>query len=239
MNLTQKAQEFLKGNLTLDDALPTTMPVYVNSVAYLFGVLTLSSFVMLIITGPILAVFGPTWYHVSAVGKFVNSLHFWGCQVFFASLLAHLAVKFFMGAWRDGRWKTWMVGLLTFAAAVFTALTGYLSQTNWDSQWIAVQSKDAMNAAGVGRFFNTMDTGQVLTLHVAVLPVIVLALVGVHIFLIRRDGPVKPMEHPDTLVEQSTLEDLGWIVTGRAPSRRHSVGEDSQGAPEKKPQSGE
>jgi quinol-cytochrome oxidoreductase complex cytochrome b subunit len=196
MNLTEKAQEIVRGNMALEDALPTKMPVYVNSVAYLFGVLALSSFALLFITGPIMAIFGPDWYHISPNGRFVNSMHFWSTQVFFASMLSHMATKFFMGAWRDGRWKTWMVGMVTFAVAVFTALTGYLSQTNWDSQWIAVQAKDAMNAVGVGAFFNTLNTGQVLTLHVAVLPSIVLALVGIHLVLVRSHGPVKPMPRP-------------------------------------------
>jgi quinol-cytochrome oxidoreductase complex cytochrome b subunit len=216
VNLTQKAREILTDNMSLEDALPTRMPVYVNSVAYLFGVLALSSLVMLLITGPILAIFGPDWYHVSPNGRFFNSMHFWSTQVFFASLLLHLVTKFFMGAWRDGRWKTWMVGALTFAVAVFTALTGFLSQTNWDSQWIAVQAKDAMNAVGVGAFFNTMNVGQVLTLHIAVLPIIVVALVLIHIFLVRRDGPVKPMPHPESWVEPSFAEDMEWIASGKS-----------------------
>jgi len=213
VNLTQKAREILVGNMSLEDALPTKMPVYVNSVVYLFGVLALSSLAMLLITGPILAIFGPDWYHVSPNGRFFNSMHFWSTQVFFASLLLHLTTKFFMGAWRDGRWKTWMVGALTFAVAVFTALTGFLSQTNWDSQWISVQAKDAMNAVGVGAFFNTMNIGQVLTLHVAVLPIIIVALVLLHIFLVRRDGPVKPMPHPESWIDPAFAEDMKWIVS--------------------------
>ncbi len=193
MNLTAGSHRFLKRTLTLDDALPTRMPVYVNSVWYLFGASTLMSFLLLIITGIIMAAFGPTWYHVSSVGHFVNSMHFWSAQLFFFSLVLHATAKFFMAAWRDRRWSTWVWGLLTMVVAIFTGLTGFLSQTSWDSQWIAVQSKDAMNALGIGAFFNTLDTGQVLTVHVVVLPVIVSICLGVHLFLIRRDSPVKPL----------------------------------------------
>jgi ubiquinol-cytochrome c reductase cytochrome b subunit len=181
-------------NLSLEDALPTRMPVYVNSVVYLFGVTTLSALGALVVTGVVMSLFGPSWYHDSQVGHFVNSLHFWSVQVFFGALVLHIVSKYLMAAWRDGRWKTWMVGALAFGVAVFTGLTGFLSQTNWDSQWIAVQAKDAMNALGVGAFFNTMDTGQVLTLHVVVLPLLLVILVGAHLFFIRREGPVKPLE---------------------------------------------
>ena len=193
MNLTRAAQQFLRDNLTLEDALPTQMPVYVNSVAYLFGVSALSALAMLIVTGVLLAVFGPDWYHVSRAGLFVNSLHFWSVQVFFGAMILHLITKYLMAAWRDGRWRNWMVGMLTSGAAIFTALTGYLAQTNWDSQWIAVQSKDATNAWGLGGFFNTMDTGQVLTLHVVALPLALVVLVALHLYLIRHEGPVKPL----------------------------------------------
>lgn len=193
MNLTRKAQMALRDAMTLEDALPTKMPLYVNSVAYLFGVSALSALGMLGITGIVMAAFGPAWYHVSKLGHFVNSLHFWSVQVFFGAIVLHGLTKFFMAAWRDGRWKTWMIGVLAFGIIVFTGLTGFLSQTNWDSQWIAVQAKDAMNALGVGAFFNTMDTTQVLTLHVVVLPLFVVALVGVHLFLIRHDSPVRPL----------------------------------------------
>ena len=194
MNLTSRAQRLLIDNLSLEDALPTRMPVYVNSVVYLFGVTTLSALAALVVTGVVMSLFGPGWYHDSQVGHFVNSLHFWSVQVFFGALVLHMVSKYLMAAWRDGRWKTWMVGALALGVAVFTGLTGFLSQTNWDSQWIAVQAKDAINALGVGALFNTMDTGQVLTLHVVALPLLLVLLVGVHLFFVRREGPVKPLE---------------------------------------------
>ena len=199
MNLTRSAQRFLTGNLTLEDALPTRMPVYVSSVAYLFGVTALSAIGVLVVTGVTMSVFGPEWYHGgeaqgSGVGSFVNAIHFWSVQLLFFALIAHVATKYAMAAWRDGRWKTWMVGALALGVAIFSALTGFLAQTNWDSQWIAVQAKDALNAVGIGAFFNTMNTGQVLTLHVVALPLLLGLLVGVHLFFIRRDGPVKPID---------------------------------------------
>ncbi|HEX3000485.1 MAG TPA: cytochrome b N-terminal domain-containing protein [Armatimonadota bacterium] len=203
MNLTRRAHEWLNDNLALDDILPVQMPLYVNSVAYLFGVSTLSALGMLVLTGVILALFGPGWYHEAPAGRFFNSLHFWSVQVFFGAMILHLATKFFMAAWRDGRVATWIVGMLVFAVAIFTGLTGYLCQTNWDSQWIAVQAKDAMNAFGVGAFFNTMNTGQVLTLHVVVLPLVIAILTGIHLAQLRRDSPVRPLPEDGAQDEQT------------------------------------
>ena len=194
MNLTTNAQRALKRSLTLEDALPTRMPVYVDSIAYLFGALALMSFVMLIISGVLLALGGPFWYHTNSVGRFFDEIHFWSVQLFFGAIFLHLATKFFLGAWRGDRWLTWMVGAVLLATGIFTGLTGFLLQTNWDSQWIATQAKDAMNAAGVGALFNTMNTGQVLMLHAIVLPLVVAAIIGLHLFLVRRDSPVRPYD---------------------------------------------
>jgi len=193
MNLTRWAQQLLNKNITMEDALPTKMPVYVNSVVYLFGVSALSALVMLIASGVVMALFGPEWYHHSRIGLFVDAVHFWSVQLFFGAIILHVMAKYAMAAWRDGRWKTWMMGALIYGAAVFTGLTGYLSQTNWDSQWIALQSKDAMNALGIGFLFNPMNTGQVLSLHMVVFPLIVVLLVLHHLFFIRRDSPVRPL----------------------------------------------
>jgi quinol-cytochrome oxidoreductase complex cytochrome b subunit len=194
VNLTAAAQRALRRTITVEDALPTRMPVYVNSVAYLFGATALMSFLLLIVTGVLLALGGPFWYHTNSIGRFIDYMHFWSVHFFFGGIVAHLLTKFFMGAWRDGRWLTWMVGGLLLATGIFTGLTGFLMQTNWDSQWIATQAKDAMNATGVGALFNTMNTGQVLMLHAVVMPLVMGAGIGVHLLLVRRDSPVRPYE---------------------------------------------
>ncbi len=192
MSVTERMQGFVKDTMTLDDILPTKLPVYVSSVAYLFGVFTLSALVMLIVTGLILSLFGPNWYHASTTGRFFHSMHFWSAQLFFGFIVLHLSTKYFLGAFRAGRWKTWMIGALTLGVAIFTGFTGYLSASNFSSQWHSVQAKDAMNAMGVGGFFVTTNYSQVLTLHVAAFPALVVLLVTVHILFIRHEGPVKP-----------------------------------------------
>lgn len=194
MNLTKKVQDALKRNMSLEDALPTKMPVYVNSMGYLFGVIALCAIAMLFMSGLIMAFFGPTWYHFSKTGHYINSVHFWSVQILFVALIAHLITKFFIAGWRDGRFFTWFWGILCFALAIITGLSGYVIQTDYDSQWIAVQAKDAFNALGIGAFINLMDTGQMLTIHVVLLPITLLLFVLIHLFFVRRDSPVKPID---------------------------------------------
>ena len=86
-----------------------------------------------------------------------------------------------------------MTGVVTFAISVATAFTGYLSQQNFDSQWIATQAKDGINSTGAGAFFVVTNFGQMLLWHVLLLPVAVAALVGLHLLLVRHRGVVRPL----------------------------------------------
>jgi ubiquinol-cytochrome c reductase cytochrome b subunit len=198
MSLTQTVQERLSADLPYDELLPYEQPAYVHSYVYLFGVATVGSFLLLLITGVVLAAFGPQWWHFDGVGHFFNSLHFWSVQAFFFFMVVHLWATFFQGAWRDGRGLTWVVGVITFLTSILTAFTGYVSQQNFDSQWIAVQGKDAMNSVGVGAFFNVLNFGQMYGFHIVILPILVGLLIGLHLLMVRVRGVVKP--YPDSRV---------------------------------------
>jgi hypothetical protein len=111
-----------------------------------------------------------------------------------AFMVIHLWGKFWMAAWRGRRALTWITGVVAFLASIIECFTGYLSQQNFDSQWIATNGKDAFNAAGIGAFFNLMNFGQMLLWHVVLIPIILIALVGAHVLLVRIRGVSHPLE---------------------------------------------
>ena len=191
--------------------LPDTQPAYVASWVYVFGVASLASLVVVIASGVVIAMGGVDWWHTSSVGHFVNSLHLWSVELFMAFMVIHLWAKFWMAAWRGGRAKTWMTGLVAFSVSVVEALTGYLSQQNFDSQWVATNGKDAFNAAGVGAFFNLMNFGQMLLWHVVLLPLFLIAVVGGHILLVRAKGVVRPLA-----MRHEVAPGGSWLATWRA-----------------------
>ena len=81
---------------------------------------------------------------------------------------------------------------MAFLVSIGAAFTGYLSQQNFDSQWIASEAKDGLNAVGIGAFFNVPNFGQMYMFHVVLLPVVVVAIVVWHVLLVRRHGVVPP-----------------------------------------------
>jgi hypothetical protein len=175
-------------------ALPDRQPEYVASWMYVFGVLTIAAFVVVLASGAVLAVGGAAWWHVSSLGHYVNSLHLWSVELFFAFMVIHLWGKFWMAAWRGKRALTWITGVVAFAASIGTAFTGYLSQSNFDSQWISGQAKDGLNSIGVGAFFNVLNPGQMLLWHVVLLPLVVGVIAVWHVILVRRHGVVPPLD---------------------------------------------
>ncbi len=180
-------------------ALPDRQPAYMSSWIYVFGILTIAALIVVVATGVLLAIGGVAWWHVSRTGHFVNSLHLWSVELFFAFMVIHLWGKFWMAAWRGNRALTWMTGVVAFLGSIGTAFTGYLSQSNLDSQWISTQAKDGLNAVGVGAYFNVLNPGQMLMWHIVLLPLVLGAIVGLHLVLVRRHGIVPPIdaEAPD------------------------------------------
>ena len=195
---TAATREWLEKRLPSANLLPDRQPYYVGSWVYVFGVVTIAALAWVVLSGMVLSFFGPQWWHETGVGRFFNSLHFWSVQMFFAFMVLHLWGQYFAAGWRDGRVATWMAGVLIFLVSILAAFTGYLSQQNFDAQWIALNAKDAMNSVGVGSFFNVLNFGQMYGLHVVLLPLAVLFVVGLHVVLVRMRGVVKPIGWKET-----------------------------------------
>jgi quinol-cytochrome oxidoreductase complex cytochrome b subunit len=175
-------------------ALPDRQPAYVSSWIYVFGVLTLAAMAVVLLTGALLAVGGVAWWHTSNLGRYVNSTHLWSVELFFAFMVIHLWGKFWMAAWRGNRSLTWITGAVAFLGSIGTAFTGYLSQSNFDAQWISTQAKDGLNSVGIGAWFNVLNPGQMLLWHVVLLPFVLGVLVVLHVVLVRRHGVVPPLD---------------------------------------------
>jgi hypothetical protein len=65
---TGKVRGWMLHRLPPDKLLPEDQPSYVASWIYVFGMGAIAALVYIIISGCILALNGPSWYHVSAWG---------------------------------------------------------------------------------------------------------------------------------------------------------------------------
>ncbi len=190
---TNRARRLATRILPPGKLLPDRQPAYVRSWVYVFGVGSLAAFAVACVSGFALALGGPDWWRYNGVGHFFNSLHLWSVELFMALLVIHLWGKFWMAAWRGKRAWTWITGIVAFVASIVECFTGYLSQQNFDSQWISTSAKDAFNAAGIGAIWNAMNFGQMLMWHIVLVPIALTAIIGAHILLVRVRGVSHPL----------------------------------------------
>ena len=202
--------------------LPDRQPAYVASWIYVFGVATLASLFVVIASGMALLIGGVNWWHVSPLGHFVNSLHLWSVELFMAFMVIHLWGKFWMAAWRGKRALTWMTGVLAFGISILEAFTGYLSQQNFDSQWIATNGKDAINATGMGSILNLMNFGQILAWHIVLIPLLLVLFVAIHIILVRVRGVTHPIQKAHGKAAKKTVK-IAEASKWRGPTRRYDI----------------
>ncbi|MFC5500903.1 cytochrome b N-terminal domain-containing protein [Lysinimonas soli] len=195
---TGKTRRWVLKVLPPEKLLPEDQPSYVASWIYVFGMGTLASLAIVIISGLVLSLNGPSWWHLSALGHFVNSTHLWSVEFFFLFMVVHLWGKYWMAAWRGGRVLTWITGVVAFAISIAAAFTGYLLQTNFESEWISFEAKDALNASGIGAWFNVANLGQMFTWHIILLPLGVAAIAAFHVILVRVHGVVSPIDAAET-----------------------------------------
>jgi quinol-cytochrome oxidoreductase complex cytochrome b subunit len=118
---------------------------------------------------------------------------------------------------------TWITGAVAFLAAVVECLTGYLSQQNFDSQWIATNGKHAFNAVGVGSFLNVMNFGQMLMWHIVLIPIILVAIVGAHVLLVRVRGVSHPLPATRMLWRDRAARKAARAADAAPGAVRHAV----------------
>src|SRR5260370_14267270 len=178
---------------------------------------------MVIVSGFTIAIGGTDWWHTNPVGHFFNSLHLWSVELFMALLVIHLWGKFWMAAWRGRRAMTWITGVVVFVASILVCFTGSLSQQNLDSQWIATNGKDAFNAVGVGSFSNRMTFGQMLMWHLVLWPVVLLALIGAHVLLVRKRGVSHPLPATRPTWRERRADRAANRAAWRGPTKRYDI----------------
>jgi ubiquinol-cytochrome c reductase cytochrome b subunit len=221
---TVKVREKAVEALPPEKLLPDGQPTYVASWIYVFGVASLASLAVIIASGSILALKGPGWWHETGLGHFFNSIHLWAVELFFFVMVVHLWGKYWMAAWRGGRTRVWITGTIIFLIAIPSALTGYVSQQNFDAQWISTQAKDAMNSVGVGSFFNLLNFGQMYSWHILLFPIAVVGFATAHVLLVRKHGVVPPFD-----LEQRGLVSASADGGTRAPGVASGSGAEGSG----------
>ena len=210
---------------------------------FTLGSLLLFGLGVQVVTGIALALFyAPTpdhaWDSVRYIttnvrgGAFLRGLHHWGASLVVVAAVLHMVRVLFFGSYKKPRELNWLVGLLLLQVILAFGLTGYLLPWDQRAYWATVVT---INIARLTPMLGDMvavvlqggaDIGA-LTLtrwyavHVMVLPAVLVVLIVVHLYLMRRhgiSGPVTPrigssqMFFPHQAARDLTVAVIGGVL---------------------------
>ena len=182
---------------------------------YYTGGITLFLFMIQFLTGMLLSFYyvpHVDFAHKSIIeivtklnmGWFFRSLHHWGAQLAIVFLFIHLFGTLLLKAYRKPRELVWVTGFVLLGISIFFGLSGYLLL--WDERAFAAVR---VATGGAGAFpviggtikaflRGSLDvTGDTLlrfyAFHVAILPIITLALIGLHLLMVQYHGMSTPL----------------------------------------------
>ena len=182
--------------------------------AQTLGSATLTAFISQVLTGVILAMYykpDPNSAYASVqniteeltLGWLVRGMHKWGASVFIILLFLHMARVFLFGAYKYPRELNWILGVLILVLGMLEGFTGYLLPWDNTAYWATVVGIN-LNATApfAGPFLaqflqgglnigpNTLTTFYAL--HMLLIPGVLFALIGLHIYLVTRLGVTSP-----------------------------------------------
>jgi len=179
------------------------------------GNLLMTLLMLQFITGVALALFyAPTPDHayesVKSItdevpfGAFVRGIHHWGGSLIVIFLTVHMLRVFFWGSYKKPREITWLSGVLIFQVILGFSFTGYLLPWDQKAYWATVVgTRIASTVPWIGdtllRLIRGGDNVGALTLtrfftiHVMVLPAVLMAFVGLHLFQVRAHHTAGPV----------------------------------------------
>jgi quinol-cytochrome oxidoreductase complex cytochrome b subunit len=175
-------------------------------------------FLVMIGTGILLASYyqpGPTTAYQSvrfiteevAFGWYIRSLHKWSATFMVAGVILHQLRVFFTGAYRRPRELNWMIGMGLLLSTLIAGFTGYSLVYEQLSFWGATVASNIAEAIPLlggflkrtllaGDTYNPHTLSRLFVIHAALMPALMVALLFLHIAMVRLHG-VSELRFPD------------------------------------------
>jgi menaquinol-cytochrome c reductase cytochrome b subunit len=134
-----------------------------------------------------------------AFGQYVRNVHRWSAHLMVLAVAAHMARVFYRGAYKPPREFNWVIGVVLLLLTLLMSFTGYLLPWDQLAYWaVTVGTEMANYVPLVGEQVKEMLLGgptvgettllRFYVLHVAVLPVSIVAVLTIHLWRWRKDA---------------------------------------------------
>ncbi len=139
---------------------------------------------------------------VVSSGQFLRNMHRWGAHAMVAIVFLHMLRVFYTGSYKPPKEFNWVVGVILLVLTILLSYTGYLLPWDQLAFWgISVGTNMVRSVPfGMGDRVSFLLLGghivgenalvRFYVLHCFILPVAVMALMGVHFWRVRKDGGV-------------------------------------------------
>jgi ubiquinol-cytochrome c reductase cytochrome b subunit len=207
------------------DAVLHPVPKSTASWWYVFGSASLTLLILQVFTGVLLAlVYTPSaahaWdslqilNHQLPLGWFLRAMHGWGSNFMVAVVLVHMAQVFLFGAYKFPRELTWIAGVFMLLMTLGMAFTGQVLRFDQDAYWgLGIGASIVGRVPWVGGqlvhfmlggpMINGATLTRFFTLHVFIIPGILLALTALHVWMVLKLG-INEWPMPGRIVRRET-----------------------------------
>jgi quinol-cytochrome oxidoreductase complex cytochrome b subunit len=132
-------------------------------------------------------------------GWLIRGIHHWGATLLVITVFLHMLRTFFYGAYKYPREITWVTGVGLLLLTLGMGFTGYLLPWNQRAFWATTVGTSITetipfigplinSALRGGTELTTLTLVRFFSAHIWILPALIVALVGTHLYLVIRIG---------------------------------------------------
>lgn len=141
-------------------------------------------------------------------GWLIRGIHHWGATFMVIVVFLHMLRTFYLAAYKYPRELTWLTGVGLLLATLGMGFTGYLLPWNQRAYWATTVGTEIPGTAPLigdwitrvlrgGTDLSAVTLARFFSLHIWFLPLVILALIGVHLYMVIRLGISAPPKEGD------------------------------------------